>query len=143
MAINVDPGAPDHRPRLYTRRIGGYELVEVSDSKGVLVHALSPDGQWLAFVAPLSARSSRYQIMKVPVDQSAPPIKIADWPEGARASLVWPTPEKLFGFRTRDNSLLPFSANGGPPGSPVAIRTDRKVRNHRDDKCHPDRLQQE
>jgi len=118
IGIDVDPQAPDHRTRLYVRRLDEEETVTVPVSKGVTSYALSPDGHWIAFLAPLSQRSSRRQLMKVALDLAAPPVKIADWPVDGGFWLLWPQPETIFGFRG-DGALLPFEADGGGPGEPV------------------------
>jgi serine/threonine-protein kinase len=116
--IDVDPQAPDHRNRLYVRRLDEDRTVTVPGSEGVITSALSPDGGWIAFLAPLSQRSSRRQLMKVAIDLAAPPVKIADWPIDAGFSLLWPQPETIFGIRD-DGALLPFEADGSGPGEPL------------------------
>jgi len=116
--IDVDPQAPDHRNRLYVRRLDEDRTVTVPGSEGVITYALSPDGGWIAFLAPLSQQSSRRQLMKVAIDLAAPPVKIADWPIDASFSLLWPQPETIFGIRD-DGALLPFEADGSGPGEPL------------------------
>jgi serine/threonine protein kinase len=60
-AFDVGVEAVDHHERLWRQRLDRGELVEIERSKGVIYQAMSPDGTWLAFTAPASELSSRYE----------------------------------------------------------------------------------
>ncbi|HEY3155618.1 MAG TPA: protein kinase [Candidatus Eisenbacteria bacterium] len=64
------------RPRLYLRRMdhGAFEPLRGTD--GVVSFLVSPDGRWLSFVSALSGQSSRFQLFKMPIDGSSPPIPL-------------------------------------------------------------------
>ncbi len=115
--------------RLYTRRLDRYEETAVEGSEGAIGAAFSPDGRWLAFVGPLPSQPAQRRLMKVPVDGSAPPVALADWPEtmgpGIPATTcVWLPGGDLAGVTLRPWSLVRFPTDGSPPKPPVRVRAD-------------------
>jgi len=127
-AIDVAPRAPDHLPRLYIRRLEEGKIVELPGSKDVTAFALSPDGKWIALVAPTSDKNRRRQLLKVPLDLALPPVKIADWPVWADPwTLLWPSEAKILALRSADRAVISFSPDAGPPGTPIEIRSDPGV----------------
>ncbi len=72
------------------RDLGSGETRTVSSSEGVAGFGFSPDGEWLAFVAPIARQSSRLRLHKAPVSGDAPPLAIADWQPGwDTGNLLW------------------------------------------------------
>ena len=61
----------EERHGIYLRSLDDYALRLVPGSRGVLHACFSPDGRWLAVVAPQDARSTKRFLWKVPVDGSA------------------------------------------------------------------------
>ena len=124
-ATDVNPDIDDHDVRIYVRPLDVDELIEVQGSKGAdATSALSPDGRWLVYVSPIAEDSTRRQLMRVPLDQSAPPQKIIDWPDEAGQMILWPKPDRILLFRTSDGALLPVSVSDGTLGAPVEIQSD-------------------
>jgi eukaryotic-like serine/threonine-protein kinase len=122
---DVSPGLEARdRGRLYVRPLDRDEPIVVagSDNESWL-WALSPDGRSLAFVTRTTERSSRLQLVRAPLDQSAPAVKITDWPDEA-GGLLWPTAETIVAYRSRDGAILPLPTNGGAPGTAIHVRGD-------------------
>ena len=122
---DVSPGLEARdRGRLYVRPLDRDEPIVVAGSDNMSwFWALSPDGRSLAFVTRITERSSRLQLVRAPLDQSAPAVKIADWPDEANG-LLWPTAQTIVAYRGRDGAILPFPASGGAPGEAVRVRGD-------------------
>jgi serine/threonine-protein kinase len=118
-AVDFDPEAENRDPRLYVRRLDGDVAVEIEGSRGVSAWALSPDGRWVVYATPVAEESTRRQLVRVPLDRSAPPQKIADWPEEADDLLVWPEADRILLFRAGDMATIPVSVSDGSVGPPV------------------------
>ena len=126
-ALDIDPQAVDHSRRLYVRDLDSDKLVEVERSKGSTFHTMSPDGRWLAFTAPASELSSRFELLKVPTDLSTPPVKIADFPAENFRRLVWGPTDQIFSLGINAETLISWPAGGGSSGSTVAIQSEIPV----------------
>ena len=137
-AVDISPEAGDHRPRLFLRQLPGDELVEVERSKGATFQTMSPDGRWLAFTAPASELSSRYELLKVPVDGSTPPVKIADFPSADYRHLSWTRADRIFSVGITGDSLMSWPASGGQPGTLLPIQSERPVYSMRLSTAVPD-----
>jgi hypothetical protein len=57
--------------------------------------------------------------MRVPLDRSAPPQKIADWPEEADDQFVWPEADRILLFRLGDMATIPVRVSDGFVDPPV------------------------
>jgi serine/threonine-protein kinase len=118
-AVDFDPEADDREPRLYVRRLDGDATVEVEGSRGVSAWALSPDGRWVVYATPVAEGATRRELVRVPLDRSAPPQKIADWPEEADDLFVWSEADRILLFRLGDMATIPVSVSDGSVGPPV------------------------
>jgi hypothetical protein len=110
----------------YHRWLDVNTVRRVEGSEGAIGGAYSPDGRWIAMVTPISHGSTTYQVVKAPVDGSAPPVRIADWPEDAEnRGILWlPSGEIaiLTGLPPGDRpSLHRVPVDGTPPSAPVEI----------------------
>ena len=81
-------GSDDPVRRLYTRRTDDYQFTPLTGTDRVQGGTISQDGKWLAIVTPVSDQSTQRQLVRVPIDNSSPPVKIANFPDNLR-SLVW------------------------------------------------------
>ena len=75
--------------RLYVRRFDRYSAEPIGGSEGVSHYSLSPDGRWIAMLTPVAPKSSKLRLSKVPLDGSAPPHVLLDWPENWAGPLLW------------------------------------------------------
>jgi serine/threonine-protein kinase len=64
------------RPRLYLRRMDHGTFEPLRGTDGVVSFLVSPDGRWLSFVSALSGQASYFQLFKMPIDGSSPPIPL-------------------------------------------------------------------
>jgi len=115
------PGARRLTTRLYTRRLDQFGSRRVEDSEGVVAHTFSPDGNWLAFVAPFPPGSSTLRLAKVAVDGRAPPLALADWPDEMSPGIAWLPDGTVIAVGQEPPSLVRFPVEGGRPGPALAI----------------------
>ena len=110
--------------RLYLRSFDAFEATEVVGGEGSLFGTFSPDGRWLAIVAPIAPRASKSRLYKIPVDGSAPPLTLLDWSDDWWAGILW-LPDGDIVVRTAGGkALVRIPADGGAPGEPVPIRIE-------------------
>ncbi len=126
-AWDISPEAADHQRRLFLRRLDRDELVEVQRSTGVTYQTMSPDGQWLAFTVLASELSSRFELVKVPLDGSTPPVKIADFPAADYRQLAWTSTDRIYSIMISGDGLISWPAGGGAPGKSVPIQSERSL----------------
>ncbi|TVQ33774.1 MAG: serine/threonine protein kinase [Phycisphaeraceae bacterium] len=76
--------------RLYVRRLDQPAPEVVPNSEGVFGAIFSPDGRWVAFIAPAGPGSERMLLRKAPVDGSAPPVSLGELPAASfAAGMAW------------------------------------------------------
>ena len=111
--ISAPAAGQEGRPMLHTRRIDRPEAAVVPGSVGVRDLDFSPDGRWIAFVAPPqdAPLSARKILFKIPVDGSAPPVRIVDWPEGVYPILTWPAGGHILALG--EDEIHRFPVDGG------------------------------
>jgi serine/threonine-protein kinase len=98
IAYGVFDRAAEERRRagwIALRRLDHDEESRVAGSEHAVGAGFSPDGRWLAFVAPVAAESTKRRLFKVPVEGGAPPPPVDLDPGGARATfaVVAPLPD--------------------------------------------------
>jgi serine/threonine-protein kinase len=91
--------------RLYRRSLGDTEAVPLKGTEDAAGHALSPDGEFVAF-----ARGS--QLYKMPISGGVPAV-IGPLPGGA--ALSWGTPDTIVYSGGAGATLKRISASGGEP----------------------------
>jgi serine/threonine-protein kinase len=107
--------------RLYTRRLDQETENPVQDSENVRGFTLSPDGRWIAFIAPSAPQSTRLQVSKVPVDGSTPPLVIRDWNDTWFWGLVWLPGDIIATATPAPQSLIRIPVDGHEPEEPLKI----------------------
>ncbi len=110
--------------RLYLRELDRFEAKPVEGSDGVRSFCFSPDGRWLAMLAPVAPRSTKLRLSKVPVDGSAPPLTLMEWRDEWTWPLLWLPDGDLLAQLVEPRSVLRIPADGGAPRPPVAIRNE-------------------
>jgi len=126
---------PPWPPTLYLHSLERGAAEPVAGTAGISRAASSPDGRWMAFVAPPPPPQTKLRLSKVPVDGSAPPLALMDGldrlPHGA--SVAWPRDEEIVallegGGEAGDRyELLRIPADGSPPGPPVEVDADASI----------------
>jgi serine/threonine-protein kinase len=105
-------GAEEARGRIYTRRLDEYEFKAIPGTEGTDNIRVSPNGEWIAFTARDSEKSSQRQLRKVRVDGSAPPVDVVGWKDGWNW-FVWADDNELFIMANFGRKLLRLPAGGG------------------------------
>jgi serine/threonine protein kinase len=120
------PGSSSPRGRLLIRRLDSTETQTVSGSEGVQAFSFSPDGEWLAFVAPIAEESSVARIFKVALSGRTPPIAVIDMdPNWSQDNIVWlPDGNLVLMTGGRPQQLVKIPSAGGMQSSQVALSTD-------------------
>jgi hypothetical protein len=110
--------------RLYARRFDRYSAEPIEGSEGVVHFCLSPDGRWIAMLTPVAPKSSKLRLSKVPLDGSAPPLVLLDWPEDWTGPLLWLPDGDLLAMTADLARLVRIPSGGGSPKAPVEIQPD-------------------
>jgi len=77
------PRSADSRSQsaVYRRALDDFAWRKIEGSEGKLGWDLSPDGRWLYAVKPVAAGSRALELVRMPVDGSAPPARVRPWEE--------------------------------------------------------------
>jgi len=110
-------------PRIYVRRLDGYEFKALPGTEGAEGLAFSRDGRMVGFNAPVLPGAPQVRISAVPVDGSAPATAIADW----RDSWTDLTELESGDFLAIDggSSIERLSRVGGAVSAPVKLDAGR------------------
>jgi Tol biopolymer transport system component len=109
-------------PRLFLRRLDDAEPAPVQGTENAGGFCLSPDGRWLVFVAPLSTDSPDRGLFKVPLDGSAPPLRLAVMSRDWRQELVWTAADEIVLITDPPATVIRIPAEGGAAAPPVAVK---------------------
>lgn len=112
----TESGEP--RRRLYLRRLDRVSIDPIRGTEDAQSLTLSPDGKWVAFVAPVSRNATQRRLLKVPVDGSAPPVVLSDWDDAWSTSGAWLRSGDFLLPTERGRKYVRLPAGGGPPGPP-------------------------
>jgi serine/threonine-protein kinase len=105
-------------PRLYSRRMNDYGIEPIPGTEGVLGWVNDQDGRWIAFVAPLSERTTQKRLAKVPVDGSSQPVTIAEWSD-EWGSTAWLHSGDFLIATGSSRSFVRLPAGGDAPDEPL------------------------
>ena len=114
-------GAPP-RARLYVRRMGSFDMTSLTGTEGVKSFTFSPDGRWIAFVAPPSPDTVKNRLAKVPLTGDVPPVTIGTWNDGWGLG-AWLPDGDILVTAAGGTRFLRLSSKGGPPGKPFEPET--------------------
>jgi serine/threonine protein kinase len=126
--LGNDPRAGEFT-KLYVRRFDSSDTRPVPGSDDLIGHfTFSPDSRWIAFEARGSGTSRTRRLYRWPIDGSAPPAELADWPTRGR-SLAWLRDDHLVWLQgdisSGETKIHRIRAQGGPPAAPVQVSTEQ------------------
>ena len=109
----------------FVRRFDRFDVERIDVPEGGWQINSSLDGRWHAMIVPSSPGSTKRHLVKVLADGSAPPVKIADWPDNTTPWVAW-MPGGPIITTTADEtpSLLRFPVDRGPPLPPVELQAE-------------------
>ena len=122
-AARSPDGVDDPRARIYTRRLGEYEFKPVEGTDGAQRFAsvaISPNGEWIAFVATASEQSAQLQLKKVRSGGGGPPVAIAEWKD-SWSGFNWLNDDELIVLANSGTSFFRQPSSGAPAGPAVKI----------------------
>jgi eukaryotic-like serine/threonine-protein kinase len=111
----------EKRNGLYLRALDDYEFRPVPGSRGVAETCFSPDSRWLAVAAPQDPNSTKLFLWKIPVDGSAPPLKLLDWNEDW-SGLHW-LPDETLVTGAPGKKIVRLPTDGSPADEPLPLQT--------------------
>jgi len=106
--------------RIYTRRMDSFDLQPIRGTEGARGMAFSPDSKWLAFIAPVAPDSSKYGLMKVPVDGGTPPVAVAPWNDGWN-DFTWLPDGDFLVCQPPGTTFLRVSSGGSAPPKELKV----------------------
>jgi serine/threonine protein kinase/Tol biopolymer transport system component len=118
---NSGSGTPP-RVRLYVRRMGSFDMTSLAGTEGARSFTFSPDGRWIAFVAPPSPDTVKNRLAKVPLTGDVPPVTIGTWNDGWQLG-AWLPDGDILVTAAGGTRFLRLSSKGGPPGKPFEPET--------------------
>ena len=119
----VAPEGEEVVNHLYLRSLNDLELRRVEGSDGATGMLFSADSKWLFMPTPVAPRSTKFQVWKVPVDGSAPPLVLLDYRDNWVAPWVWLSNGDILIQERGRKSFVRFPSSGGEVGESVAITT--------------------
>jgi len=114
-------GDEQARPRLYLRPLDRFEATPIAGTEGSAGSFLSPDGRWIAFVAPLSRETTQRRLAKVLADGSAPPVTLTEWNDAWVPGAVWLNGGDILIPTDQGKAFLHVPSAGGTPSSATKI----------------------
>ena len=118
---HFSPGEPEPPSRVYVRRLDGGAMAPVAGTEGVQGFLVSPDSRWLLFIAPVAPGAPQQNLVRVPIDGSAPPFTICPW-DPKWTSIAFLSGGDYIAL-VEGTSTVRIPANGGSPAAPVRIDT--------------------
>ena len=116
-------GSLDPRARLYVRRLDDYELKPLAGTEGAVNWTVSPDGKSVALVATISEQNSQRQLLRMPLDGSAPPVKLADFEDRWENNFAWLEDGDLLIVSDAGTKFFRLPTGGGPVKPAMTIDT--------------------
>jgi serine/threonine-protein kinase len=108
--------------KLYLRPFDSYTAEPLDGSDGVSHYSFSPDGRWIAMLTPVAPKSSKLRLSKLPVDGSAPPLVLLEWPQGWEGPLLWLPDGDLLARVPEPYAFVRIPSGGGSPKPPVEFK---------------------
>jgi serine/threonine-protein kinase len=109
-------------PYLYVRGLDETGFRQLPGTKAAQIPTPSPDGRWVAFIAPASERSADNRLMTMPLDGSAPPVPIAKVTDDWTGNLAWLESGGFVVSVAEGRSFLRLDRSGVAVGAPKPLR---------------------
>ena len=106
---------------LYVRALDETDFREIPGTKGGQNPTVSPDGRWIAFIGPVSERSSDARLMTMPLDGSAPPVPIAKVTDDWAGNLIWLESGGFVVSVAEGKKFLRLDKSGAAVGAPKPL----------------------
>ncbi len=103
------------RSQIYARRMDQSSFEPVRGTDRAQTFALSSDGKWISFVAPISERTAQRQILKMPIDGSTPPVPIAKVNDAWSGRQAWLQSGDFLISSANGKEYVRQPSTGGPP----------------------------
>jgi eukaryotic-like serine/threonine-protein kinase len=113
-AFHQKPGEPLPKPMLYVRRFDNFEPKLLPGTERATGVMFSPDGRWVAFMAPDPQSELKWMLKKMPLDGSAAPITIGEGSESWEGGAWLKAGDFLF-LDPGGWKVVLMGASGGPP----------------------------
>ena len=99
--------------RIYKRALDAFETTALPGTEFAAAFTISPDSRWVAAVTYVSEQVTDMQIVKVPLDGSSPPVRLAGWDRGWDDSIVWLADGDLMALHETAGTLHRLPSGGG------------------------------
>jgi Tol biopolymer transport system component/tRNA A-37 threonylcarbamoyl transferase component Bud32 len=99
--------------RIYKRALDAFETTALPGTEFAAAFTISPDSRWVAAVTNVSEQATDMQIVKVPLDGSSPPVRLASWDRGWDDSVVWLADGDLLALHETAGTLHRLPSGGG------------------------------
>jgi len=118
---NLDPSEPESS-RVFVRPLESAVATPLAETEDASVSAISPDGRWLAYAAPVKQGSTQRRMFKLPLDGGAPPMTLADWNNDWSDEMVWLPDDRILVSSRNPVALVSIAADGS--GSQTTVATE-------------------
>ncbi len=110
---------------VHRRALDSFDWRIVPGSEGVQGWDLSQDGSWLYAVRPVATGARQTELVRMPVDGSAPPARVLPWDEAYGSWEVLPDGRIAVIRRGQEQfAVLEPGATGGPAWKPLSCEHD-------------------
>jgi serine/threonine-protein kinase len=123
---NLDPSEAEST-RIFVRPLESATATPLAETEDASVSAISPDGRWLAYVAPVKQGAAQKKIFKVPLDGSAPPMTLADWHEDWSDYMLWLPDDRILVSSQNPVVLVKIATDGSGSRATVTAQFPETV----------------
>jgi serine/threonine-protein kinase len=115
----------EERPKTYIRSLQDFEPRLMEEAQAAMLFTFSPDSKWLAYWGMESRDSRTPKLFKVPIDGSAPPLVLSEWPDIWQMGLIWPEMGHLVVISGSPSSVVHIAADGTGEMAEIAMPRDQ------------------
>jgi len=123
VAIGFPGGPSGNEPqRIYVRDMAQTSFEAIPGTERARFVTITPDSRSALYVARVSASSQEFQLYRVPLDGSAPPIKVADWDSDwgfGGYGITCISGSEILSSAQQGNAYVRVFLDGRPPSKPI------------------------